>query len=169
MNTAIRWARIGAVLALALVLQLTIFTDVRVAGVAPELLALVAVGAGLVAGPDRGPLIAFMAGLLWDVYLPTPLGVAALAFALAAFSIASIEGSLYGESRLQLMLLVGIASALTVVAYAFVGALVAQPGLVSVSLFKVAAIAGVVNGFLAPLALPLIRWACEGRRGALVS
>lgn len=169
MNLAIRWFRIGVVLGLALVLQLTIFTDVRVAGVAPELLALVAVSAGLVAGPDRGPLIAFAAGLLWDIYLPTPLGVAALAFALAAFSIASIEGSLYGESRLQLIILVGIASALTVVAYACVGALVGQPGLIGVALPKVAIIAGIINGFLAPLVMPIVRWANEGREGALAS
>ena len=39
-------------------------------------------------GPERGPVIAFVAGLLWDVYLPTPLGVSAVIFAVVAYVVA---------------------------------------------------------------------------------
>ena len=69
MNTPVR---LGIVFVVALVIQLTVFVDVRIFGVAPELLALVAVVAAFFVGPERGPVIAFVAGLLWDVYLPTP-------------------------------------------------------------------------------------------------
>ena len=82
--------KVGAVLLASIVVQLTVFVDVRVADVAPELLALVAVLAGLLAGPERGATVAFGAGLLWDVWLPTPLGLAAMAFATVAFVIGSI-------------------------------------------------------------------------------
>ena len=70
--------KVGAVLLASIVVQLTVFVDVRVADVAPELLALVAVLAGFLAGPERGATIAFGAGLLWDIWLPTPLGLAAI-------------------------------------------------------------------------------------------
>jgi rod shape-determining protein MreD len=80
--------RVAAVCVVAIVLQLTVFVDVRISDVAPELLALVAVLAGLFAGPDRGPTVGFAAGLLWDIYLPTPLGVGAIVFAMAAYVVA---------------------------------------------------------------------------------
>ena len=57
------WLRIAVVLAVALLLQLTLFLEVRVFGVAPELPALVAVLGGLLAGARRGCVIAFCAGL----------------------------------------------------------------------------------------------------------
>ena len=46
--------KVGAVLLASIVVQLTVFVDVRVADVAPELLALVAVLSGFLAGPERG-------------------------------------------------------------------------------------------------------------------
>ena len=49
MNTPVR---LGIVFVVALVIQLTVFVDVRIFGVAPELLALVAV---VVAGLPKGP------------------------------------------------------------------------------------------------------------------
>ncbi len=87
--------KMAAVFLVALVLQLTVFVDVRLGGAAPEMLALVAILAARVAGPDRGANIAFFAGLLWDVYLPTPLGLAAISFALCAYVIGSMESGLF--------------------------------------------------------------------------
>ena len=86
--------KLGLLLFLALVVQLTGFVDVRVFGVAPELLLLLGVVAGVLAGPERGATIAFAAGLLWDVWLPSPLGLAAISFALVAFSVGSAEAGM---------------------------------------------------------------------------
>ncbi len=151
--------KLTAVYLVALIMQLSIFIDVRVAGVAPELLALVAVIAGFFAGTERGPVIAFCAGLVWDVYLPTPLGVAAVAFALVAFAVASLEQGLFHDSRFQMLSVVTIASAATVVGYALIGELVGQRGLVDVEMLRVAVLVGLLNGALTPIALPVVRWA----------
>ncbi len=151
--------KVAAVYLIAIIVQLTVFIDVRVAGVAPELLALVAVIAGFFAGPERGPLIAFIAGLIWDVYLPTPLGVAAVTFALVAFAVASLEEGLFHDSRFQLVAVVGVASASTVIAYALIGELVGQRGLVDVEMLRVSLLVGLVNAALTPVAAPMIRWA----------
>ncbi len=157
--------KLAVVYLVAVIVQLTVFVDVRIAGVAPELLALVAVIAGFFAGPDRAPLIAFCAGLVWDIYLPTPLGVAAVTFALVAFAVATLEEGLFHDSRLQLLMVVAVASAASVVGYALVGELVGQRGLIDVDMLRIAAIVAVMNGALTPIAAPVVRWALVEREG----
>ena len=151
--------KIGSVFLVTIVVQLTVFVDVRVAGVAPELLALVAVLAGFLAGPERGATIAFGAGLVWDVWLPTPLGLAAMAFATVAFVVGSIEAGLFHDSRLQIAGLVALGTAAATIGYALLGEVVGQRGMVDLELLRVATIAGVLNGMLAPLMLRPLRWA----------
>lgn len=153
------WMRLGLVFLLALVVQLTVFVDVRVAGVAPELLALVAVIAGFFVGPERGPMIAFAAGLLWDVYLPTPLGVSAITFAVVAFAVGSLNEGLFHDTRGQLVAVAGLASAAAVIGYALLGSIVGESGLIGGQMLVVALLVGVINAVLAPLAAPLMAWA----------
>lgn len=143
----------------ALVLQLTVFVDVRVAGVAPELPALIAVLAGLAAGSDRGSLIAFCVGLIWDVYLPTPLGLAAISFALAAYTVGVIESGLFHDTRIQAVVMVFFATAGAVTLYAVLGEILGQGGLVDDELVGIVLIASLINAALAPLVSPLMRWA----------
>jgi len=154
--------KIGAVLVVAVVVQLTMFVDVRVADVAPELLALIAVLAGFLAGPERGSTIAFGAGLLWDVWLPTPLGLAAMAFAIVAFGVGSIEAGLFHDSRLQVSALVFLGTFAAVCGYALLGEVVGQRGLVDLELLRVGLIAGVLNAALAPFMLRPMAWALRG-------
>ncbi len=151
--------RVGGILLATIVVQLTVFVDVRAFGVAPELLALVAVLAGFLAGPERGATVAFVAGLLWDVWLPTPLGLAAMAFATVAFAVGSIGAGLFHDSRLQISGLAVFGTAAAVIAYALLGELVGQRGMVDLELLRIAAIAGLLNGILAPLMIRPLRWA----------
>ena len=160
------WMRLTIVCLLALVVQLTVFVDVRIAGVAPELLALVAVSAGFFVGPERGPVIAFAAGLLWDIYLPTPLGVSAITFAVVAFAVGSLNEGLFHDTRSQLILVAGLASTATVVGYALLGSILGESGLIGVDMLLVAFLVGLINAALAPLISPMMRWAfaAEARR-----
>ena len=151
--------KVGVVLFVSIVVQLTVFVDVRIFGVAPELPALLAVLSGFLAGPDRGPLVAFAMGLLWDLYLPTPLGLAAFTFAVVAFVVAGLEEGLFHDSRVQLIALAGFGTAGAVLGYALLGEVVGQRGLVDLHLLRVAGIAGLVNALLAPLVTPVMRWA----------
>ncbi|GJM39227.1 MAG: hypothetical protein DHS20C19_25940 [Acidimicrobiales bacterium] len=154
--------KIGLVLLVSIVLQLSVFVDVRVFDVAPELLALVAVLAGFFAGPERGATVAFGAGLLWDVWLPTPLGVAAMSFATVAFVVGSLEAGLFHDSRAQLAGLAFLGTFAAVVGYALLGEVVGARGLVDLELLRIAVIAGALNGSLAPLMARPIRWALRG-------
>ena len=143
----------------ALLLQLTFFSQVRVAGVAPELPALVAILAGLFAGPRRGSVIAFCAGLMWDVYLSTPLGLAAASFVIVAYTLGGITEDLFHDTRLQTLLLVFVGTAAMVTVYALLGEVVGQRGLIDDRLPRVVLIASGWNALLSLVAAPAVRWA----------
>ena len=153
--------KIGVVLVVTVVLQLTLFVDVRIYGVAPELLALVAALAGMSAGSDRGSLIAFNAGLLWDLYLPTPLGLAAISFALTAYVVGSLEAGLFHDSRVQVVVLSFLATGAAITTYALLGSVIGQRGLVDDDLPRIILTASIVNAVLAPLVAPVVRWAVK--------
>ena len=76
----------GALLLLAaLVIHTSVLSGIRLQGVRPDLMLLIAVCAGLVAGPERGAIVGFAAGLASDLFLQTPLGLSALTFTVVAF------------------------------------------------------------------------------------
>ncbi len=151
--------RMAAVFLAALILQITLFVDVRVAGVAPDLMALIAAAAGIMAGPQRGSLVAFIAGLLWDVFLPTPLGLSAVSFALVAYVVGLVTAGLLKSTRFQTALLVAGATAVSLVFYALLGELVGQSGLLELGLVRIVVMAALLNGMLSHAAVPLVRWA----------
>lgn len=154
--------RLSMLFVLALLIQLTVFVDVRFLGVAPELLSLLAVVGAFFIGPERGPVVAFVAGMVWDVYLPTPLGVTALTLAVAAYAVATLNEGLFHETRGQLMVMVGMASAGSVIGYALLGGIMGSPELLRIDMFRIALIVGVFNAALAPVVTPLIVWALGG-------
>ena len=154
--------RLGLVMLAALLVQLTVFVDVRFFGVAPELLSLVAVVGAFLIGSERGPVLAFIAGLIWDVYLPTPLGVTAITLALVAYAVATLNEGLFQDTRSQLVMVVFLASAGAVIGYALLGGIMGSPGLLRVDMFRIAVIVGVVNAVLTPVAAPVMAWALGG-------
>lgn len=156
--------RLALVLAAVLLLQLTVFVEVRVAGVAPELPALVAVLAGLLAGARRGSMIAFWAGLIWDVYLSTPLGLAAAAFTIVAYALGSATEDLFHDNRTQTAALAFAGTAAAVTLYAVLGEVVGQDGLVGDSLLRIVLISSGLNAVLSLAAAPAMRWALAIRR-----
>ena len=158
-SAALTALRLVLVYLLALLLQLTFFSEVRVAGVAPELPALVAVLAGLFAGPRHGSMIAFWAGLMWDVYLSTPLGLSAAAFAVVAYALGGITEDLFHDTRIQTVVLAFAGTAAMVTAYALLGEVVGQRDLVDDRLLRVVLVASAFNAVLSLVAAPAMRWA----------
>ncbi|MDE0066950.1 MAG: rod shape-determining protein MreD [Acidimicrobiaceae bacterium] len=150
--------RSAALILVALVVQVTVFADVRISGVAPELLVLLAVMLGYWAGPRRGPTVAFVIGLLWDVYLPTPLGLSAIVFAMVAFAVGTGGAELFRDSRVQLAAIAAVGTFGAVAGYALLGEVMGQRGLVDLEMLRVALIAGLVNALLAPMTRALVAW-----------
>lgn len=84
-----RWtvARALVVLLLALILQATVLSDLRVAGVLGDIMLALVVAAGISGGPDRGVTWGFAAGLAYDLVLDTPFGLSALTYALVGYAV----------------------------------------------------------------------------------
>lgn len=86
--------RTAIVLVSVLVLQVELFAELRVLDVMPELLLGTAIAAGWAGGPERGVVVGFCAGLLYDLYLPTPLAMTALTYLLIAFGVGTVSAAI---------------------------------------------------------------------------
>lgn len=150
--------RISLVLVIALTVQLGICSRLEVLGVQGDLLLLVAVCAGLAAGPDRGATVAFAAGISFDLLLQSPFGLSALTYAIVAYVAGSLQDSVLRAAWWIPLSTAAAASALGVILYGVFGTMVGED-LLAVSLLRIALVVGILNGLAAPLALPVVRWA----------
>lgn len=94
-----RWTglRAALVLIVALVLQVSVLADLRVAGAIGDLLLVVVVAAGITGGADRGAAWGFAAGLLYDLVLDTPFGLTALTYTLLGAAV-GVAGTAIGRT-----------------------------------------------------------------------
>jgi rod shape-determining protein MreD len=152
------WLRGPLIVALALALQTSFAPELQVLDVAPELLLLAAVAAGLTAGPERGAVFGFATGIVYDLVLQTPFGLSALVYAAAAYAVGFVQVQVSHAGWWVRPLVVGAASAGAVVAYALVATVIGVDALVEPRLLLVALVVGVENMLLAPAALWLTRW-----------
>lgn len=150
--------RVSLVLVLALTLQLGVGSRLEVFGVQGDLMLLVAVSAGLAAGPDRGAAVGFAAGLSFDLLLQSPFGLSALTYALVAYLAGSLQDSVLRAAWWIPVVTAATASALGVILYGVFGTVVGED-LLGLSLLRIAAVVGILNGIAAPLPLRLVRWA----------
>lgn len=98
---------------IAIVLQLTLGTQLSIAGGSINFLAAFALAHALHAEPSRAVLVGFACGLLYDLMTPVPMGLLALLLTLASFVIASMSrGSLTQLTSDAARIIVGIMIAL---------------------------------------------------------
>jgi rod shape-determining protein MreD len=91
-------ARAALVAVVALVLQISVVADLRIAGAIGDLMLVVVVAAALTGGPDRGAAYGFALGVLYDLVLDTPFGLSALTYALVGYSVGLIGAALMRTS-----------------------------------------------------------------------
>jgi rod shape-determining protein MreD len=151
--------RLALVVFVAFLLQVTLFVELHPLGVAPELALLVSIHAGREGGPDRGAAVGFVAGLLYDLELGTPLGLWALTCCLVAYGMGLLTENLHRPSGIVATISTGLASIAGVLFFAVAGALVGQHGMLDGDLLQTALLVGVVNFALSPLAGRALRWA----------
>lgn len=156
--------RVALVMASAAVLQRGLFTQVTIAGVQGDLLLLLAIAGGIALGPDRGAIIGFISGLIFDLFLYTPLGLRALVFCLVGYVTGRYQSSVTRSSRLRLMASVFAASALATTALSVVGWVLGQSNMWSGRLPAIVLVISTINALLAPLAVGALRWAWEQPR-----
>ena len=143
-----------------LVLQTTELSGLRIRHVCPDAMLLTTVAAAIVGGEEAGAVTGFVAGLMADVFLQTPLGLSALVYALVGFGVGAIQGGVLRTSRWIAPLTTVVASAVGVVLFALVGAMLGQTQLIAPGpegLARIAGLVGVMNGVGAIVLVPIMR------------
>lgn len=154
-----RIARLTLVLVTLVLLQVTLFPHLRVAGVAPDLGLVATVIVAYRIGPDRGAVFGFAAGLALDLFLRTPLGLSALALSVVGFVTGALSGALM-RSAMWVPPLLGLLGGLVGgTVFVLVGVLVGQEHLWSLRSARVVAIGSVYDAVLTPLLFPVVAWA----------
>jgi len=150
--------RAGAVLLGALVLQAAFVSEVQLFDAHGEVLLLVPIVAGLTAGPERGAVAGFVAGLAVDLLVLTPFGLTALTYCLVGYGVGALQS---GVLRSSWWLPVGTAvvgSAVGTVVFAVAASVVGEEGLLGGRLADVVAAVVIWNALLVLPALRLARW-----------
>lgn len=159
------WLRAALVIFTVTILHTELLTDLRVFGVAPDPFVLIAVAAGLTAGPDRGATMGFVAGLAFDLYLPTPFGLSALAYCLTGYLVGHVENTLVRPAWWIAGVFAAGGTAFGVTTYVLIGELVGQEHLLD-DLGDVLAVVVLYNAVLAPVIVRLVGWVWRGGEDA---
>jgi rod shape-determining protein MreD len=152
----LRWTTVVVV---AFVVQIGVLVDLAPFGVHADAMLLVAICAGLAAGPTRGAVVGFAAGLLADVMLPGTLGISALAYAAIGFVVGSVQDAVMSTTRTMSVVITALASAVGVLLYALVAQLLGQRSLSDPRLVQIVGIVAVLNAALCLPLLAVSRWA----------
>lgn len=162
--------RLPPMLLLAVVLHTAVLPQLRIFGVAADVLLLLAIAAGVAAGPERGAAVGFGCGLLADCFLQTPFGLSGLTFALVAYGVGTFQTGVLHSAWWIPALTAAVASAIGIVTYVGLGVVVGQEQLLSMRVVEVVGVVAVLHALLAPLAVRAMRWAiaADGVPGLLL-
>jgi rod shape-determining protein MreD len=153
-----------AVIVTAILLQSTVFSQLRLLGVRPELLYLVTILIALQEGPNEGAIVGFTCGLAQDMLLDQPMGITALTLTLLGYAVGMARQYIVSPSPLVPTIVVAISTALGVAFYEIVTFLLGQFEAGFAYAVKVALLTALYNAVLTPILAPLLRRIVEGSR-----
>ena len=150
-----RTGLVGAVILLAVILQVAVFNLVAVNGVVPNLALIVVVAASIARGPQLGAVVGFTAGLLID--LAPPADHVAGRWALALVLVAVLASRVRGDARrspLAGLTTVAVCSFVGTSIFALSGVVLGDHALPPGEMVQVIGIALLWDLVVAPFALP---------------
>ncbi len=162
--------RMAAVVIVVLVAEVCFASDLRILGVAPDFLLVLAVAGGLVGGAQTGALFGFAVGLVADLSLATtPIGLQALAWCLAGWAVGTLRANVLPEGRVIQLVVAFVAAIGALVLFLLAGELVGQSQLVAPGrsfVLRVMAIEAIWSAVLIVPATALLGRAARGSTGA---
>jgi len=161
-DVIMRVVRLCLLIALVVIVQVSVFPHLRIAGVAPDLGLIVAIAVGVQFGPEAGALAGFAAGFGYDLFLETPLGLNALAYALVGYGVGVVTSGLLRAPRylpVVLVLLGALAGGLVLIGIGVLAGVESVKGLHGI---KTVSIAAVYDALLAPIVFLLVALAVRG-------
>jgi rod shape-determining protein MreD len=152
-----RVVAIGAVVVTAVLLQSTLFAQLRLLGVRPELLFLVTIILALLEGPAEGAVVGFVSGLAQDLLLNQPKGITALTLTLLGYAVGMARQFIVSPSPLVPTIVVAIGTAAGILFYEVVSFLLGTFDATVAYGVKVALLTALYNAVLTPIVYPLLR------------
>ena len=152
-----RTLSIAATIVTALLLQSTVFAQMKLFGVRPELLYLVTILVAILEGPGEGMVVGFAGGLAQDFLLNQPKGLTALSLTLLGYGVGLLRQYIVSPSPLLPTLLVAVGTAAGVVFYEIVGFLLGQVNQPLTFSLRVPALTGIYGAVLTPIIYPILR------------
>jgi rod shape-determining protein MreD len=156
-----------AVITTALLLQTTVFPELTLLGVKPELLYLVTVVFAALQGPAEGAVVGFVSGLAQDFLLNTPKGITALTLTMLGYTIGLARQYITSPSPLLPAILVALGTAGGIAFHQAVAFLLGEEEGPFGYVAKVVLLTAVYGAVLTPIFFPVLRRAVaaihEGR------
>ena len=119
--------RIGLLIIFTAVVETTLGSDMRVLHVAPDLMVLLVICAGLTGGTEAGAWVGFWTGLLYDMFLTgTPIGLSALTYCLVGSAVGALRTSVLQERRSLLPIAAFTGTAAAVLFFVTAGVVLGQ-------------------------------------------
>lgn len=157
----IRYLRLALVIISAVVLQTTLFTHLRIDGVAPDVGLVATLAVGYEDGPEMGAWFGFVMGLAIDCFLTTPLGLSALSFALTGYAVGVFQSQMVRTTHRAAPVIGFFGGLFGGLVFVTVGALVGQSGFLSLDSLKTILIAAVYDAVIAIAIFPVVRRAAR--------
>jgi rod shape-determining protein MreD len=155
---------LSAVIVTALLLQSTVFAQVKLLGVRPELMYVVTILMAIIEGPSEGAIVGFAGGMAQDFLLDQPKGITALTLTLLGYAIGLARQYIVSPSPLLPTILVAIGTFAGVIFYEVVSFLLGQLDDPLMFSLRVALLTALYNAILTPLVYPVLRRIFEGSR-----
>jgi rod shape-determining protein MreD len=152
-----RTLTLALVIITAIVLQTTVFADVRLLGAKPELLYLVTIVIALLEGTASGAVTGFACGMAQDFLLNQPKGITALTLTLLGYSVGVTSQYIVTQSALVPVVMVAIGTFAGVVFNRVVALLLGQAEASAYFVVRIAFLSALYNAILTPIFFPLIR------------
>lgn len=159
---------LAVVIVTALLLQTTVFADIRLLGARPELMYLLTIVFAMLEGPSSGAITGFIGGMAQDFLLNEPKGITALTLTLVGYAVGLLRQYVVSPSPVLPVVVVACGTFCGVLFYGLVSFLLGQFDSTALYLFRVAGLSAVYNAILTPLVYPVLRRAAEASRSRRV-
>ncbi|HEY6568481.1 MAG TPA: rod shape-determining protein MreD [Actinomycetota bacterium] len=153
-----------AIVVTALLLESTVFSDLKLLGVRPELMYLVTIVIAILEGPREGMVVGFAGGMAQDFLLNQPKGITALTLTLLGYAAGLARQYIVSSSPLLPTILVAAGTAAGVAFYQIVAFLLGQLDEPLSYAIRVTLLTAVYGAILTPIVYPILRRVIEGSR-----
>jgi len=161
----IRRVRLVLVVVTLVVLQTTVFPHLRIFGAAPDLLLVATAAMAYEEGPESGAVFGFASGLALDLFLASPFGLSALAFALTGFLLGMSQGAMLREARAMPAILGFVAGLVGGTIFVVVGGIAGEAGYFSLTSVRIILVAALYDAVVALAVFPFVHWANRDPEG----